>query len=132
MTERRKTVQQVIGRAGEDYTVNWLRRQGYRILARNWLCRWGEVDIVAQKGDIVAFVEVKTRRPGAMVSPLEAVNRTKQRRLLKTAICWMKVSKSPFQPRMDVAAVTAEGRQGRVLISQFDYYPSAFDASAYY
>lgn len=132
MTERRKTVQQVIGRAGEDYTVNWLRRQGYRILARNWRCRWGEVDIVAQKGDIVAFVEVKTRRPGAMVSPLEAVTRTKQRRLLKTAICWMKVSKSPFQPRMDVAAVTAEGRQGRVLISQFDYYPSAFDASAYF
>lgn len=48
MTERRKTVQQTIGMDGEEYTANWLRRQGYEILARNWRCRWGEVDIIAQ------------------------------------------------------------------------------------
>lgn len=129
MTERRKTVQQVIGRAGEDYTAHWLREQGYTILARNWRCRWGEVDIIARKGGIVAFVEVKTRRPGAMVSPLQAVNRTKQRRIVRTAITWMRVSKSPLQPRLDVAAVTAEQDKGQDLISGFDYYPSAFDAS---
>ena len=38
------------GRAGEDYTAGWLRRQGYEILARNWRCPWGEMDIVAAKG----------------------------------------------------------------------------------
>lgn len=128
MTEGRETVQQAVGRAGEAYTANWLQGQGYQILAKNWHCRYGEVDIIAQKGETVAFVEVKTRRPGAMVSPLEAVNRAKQRRLIKAAQCWLGMTKSPLQPRMDVAAVTAEEYNGRGLISGFDYYPSAFDA----
>lgn len=128
MSEGGRRVQQVMGKAGETYTAGWLCQQGYEILARNWRCRWGEVDIIAKKGEIVAFVEVKTRRPGAMVSPVEAVNRTKQRRLIKTAESWMRMSKSPLQPRMDVAAVTAEDCQGRELISGFDYYPSAFEA----
>lgn len=128
MTEGRKTVQQVMGKAGEAYAANWLQKQGYRVLARNWRCRYGEVDIIAQKGETVAFVEVKTRRPGAMVSPLEAVNRTKQKRLIMTAQCWLRASKCRLQPRMDVAAVTAEEFKGQSLISGFDYYPSAFDA----
>lgn len=128
MTGSRKTVQQAVGRAGEAYTADWLQKQGYQILARNWRCRYGEVDIIAQKGDTVAFVEVKTRRPGAMVPPLEAVDRAKQRRLIMTAQCWLRMSKSLLQPRMDVAAVTAEQDKGRELIIRFDYYPSAFDA----
>lgn len=128
MTGGRKTIQQVVGKAGEAYTANWLQKQGYQILARNWRCRYGEVDIIAQKGETVAFVEVKTRRPGAMVSPLEAVNRLKRRRLIITAQCWLRMTKSQLQPRMDVAAVTAEEDKGQSLISGFDYYPSAFDA----
>lgn len=128
MTENRKTVQQAVGRAGEAYTAGWLQKQGYHIIARNWRCRYGEVDIIAQKDETVAFVEVKTRRPGAMVSPLEAVDRTKQRRLIMTAHCWLRASKCRLQPRMDVAAVTAEEDRGQSLISGFDYYPSAFDA----
>lgn len=129
MSQGRRRVQQIIGKAGEDYTANWLQKQGYTILDRNWRCRWGEVDIIAQKGGIVAFVEVKTRRPGAMVSPLEAVDWTKRRRIVRTAVTWMQRSKSPLQPRLDVAAVTAEEDKGRELISGFDYYPSAFDAT---
>ena len=117
-----------MGRAGEDYTAHWLREQGYAILVRNWRCRWGEVDIIAQKGETVAFVEVKTRRPGAMVPPLAAVDRAKQRRIIRTAILWMEMTKSPLQPRLDVAAVTAREERGRELISGFDYYPAAFDA----
>lgn len=128
MGEGGRTTQQVMGKAGETYTANWLRRQGYEILARNWRCRWGEVDIIAQKGEIVAFVEVKTRRPGAMVSGLEAVDRTKQKRLIRTAESWMQRTESPLQPRMDVATVTAEDYHGQELISSFDYYPSAFEA----
>lgn len=116
------------GRAGEDYTAAWLARQGYVILARNWHCRWGEVDIIARKGETVAFVEVKARRPGSMVSPLEAVDRRKRQRLLKTARAWLLAEKSPLQPRMDVAAVTVENCRGRELVGGFDYYESAFEA----
>ena len=123
-----QTPAQRAGKAGEDYTAGWLRRRGYTILARNWRCRWGEVDIIAQKGEVVAFVEVKARRPGAMVSPLEAVDRRKQNRLIKTAETWLLATKSPLQPRMDVAAVTLEECRGRELVGGFDYYKSAFDA----
>ena len=121
-----KTPAQRAGRAGEDYTAGWLRRQGYRILARNWRCRQGEVDIIAQTGETVAFVEVKARRPGAMVSPLEAVDRRKQKKLLLTAKAWMLKTGCTLQPRMDVAAVTVEQVNGRELVSGFEYYRSAF------
>lgn len=123
-----KTPAQQTGRAGEDYTAAWLVRQGYVILARNWHCRWGEADIIARRGETVAFVEVKARRPGSMVSPLEAINQRKRQRLLNTARAWLLAEESPLQPRMDVAAVTVESCRGRELISGFDYYESAFDA----
>ena len=121
-----KTPAQRVGRAGEDYTAGWLRRQGYRILARNWRCRQGEVDIIAQTGETVAFVEVKARRPGAMVSPLEAVDRRKQKKLVMAATNWLSATGSDLQPRFDVAAVTLEECRGRELVSGFDYYESAF------
>lgn len=125
MTARRTPAQRA-GQAGEDYTARWLRGEGYEILARNWRCRWGEVDIIARKGETVAFVEVKARRPGAMVGPLTAVDRQKQKKLLLTAKVWMMAKKCALQPRMDVAAVTIESCQGRELVSDFAYYPSAF------
>ena len=115
------------GRAGEDYTAGWLRRQGYEILARNWRCPWGEMDIVAAKGGTVAFVEVKSRRPGSMTSPLEAVDAAKRRRLVKTALAWLQQTRCTLQPRMDVAAVTVEEREGRELICAFEYYEGAFE-----
>lgn len=121
-----RTPAQKAGKAGEDYTAGWLVRQGYQILARNWRCRTGEVDIIARKGDVVAFVEVKARRPGAMTSPLEAIDQAKRRKLLRTARVWLLATGSTLRPRMDVAAVTLEHCDGRELVRGFDYYESAF------
>jgi len=112
---------------GEDYTAGWLAREGYGILARNWRCRMGEVDIIARKGEVVAFVEVKARRPGSMASPLAAVDRAKRRKLLQAARLWLLEHPGGLQPRMDVAAVTLENCRGRELVSSFEYYESAFD-----
>lgn len=122
-----ETAAQRAGKAGEDYTAGWLARQGYTVLERNWHCRWGEVDIIARKGQTAAFVEVKARRPGAMVTPAEAVDRKKRERLLKTAEVWLLQRGEELQPRMDVAAVTVSEEEGRILISAFDYYESAFE-----
>ncbi len=127
LEQHRQTAAQQAGRAGEEYTAGWLARQGYTVLERNWRCRWGEVDIIAQKGQTAAFVEVKTRAPGAMTGPLEAVDRKKRERLLKTAGAWLSAAGGELQPRMDVAAVTVTEEQGRELISAFDYYESAFE-----
>lgn len=122
----RETFARRMGRAGEDYAAGWLRRQGYEILARNWRCSWGEVDIIAQKGDCVHFVEVKARRPGAAVSPAEAVIRSKRRKLVRTAKAWLEAESCDLQPVMDVAAVTIEDCRGMVLISGFEFLESAF------
>jgi putative endonuclease len=66
-----KTEKQLIGRKGEDEAVKWLRNKGFRILDRNYLTKWGELDIVAQKGSSVVFVEVKTvSRPSALANTI--------------------------------------------------------------
>lgn len=78
-----------LGRAGEDRAARHLRERGYEILDRNWRCPQGELDIVALRRGVLAFVEVKTRRTAAYGYPLEAVDVRKKRRLWKLAHAWM-------------------------------------------
>lgn len=64
---------QQLGRLGEDAAIQYLMTGGYRILCRNFRCRAGELDIVASKGDVLHFIEVKTRRGNAFGHPAESV-----------------------------------------------------------
>lgn len=66
-----------------------LRRRGYKLLVSNYRSRWGEIDLVCRHGEILAFVEVKTRGPHALASPGAAVNASKQRRLIRTAQAYL-------------------------------------------
>ncbi len=77
------------GRAGEEIACRRLERRGYRILARNWRTRYGELDIVARRGGVLAFIEVKTRNDRAMGEPFEAVTAAKQRRIRRMAEAWL-------------------------------------------
>lgn len=115
------------GVQGEDAAVDYLRANGYKILDRNWHCCRGEVDIVAAKGDILAFVEVKTRAANASVTPFAAVTSPKQRRLIYTAALYLSCHNYDLQPRFDVAAVTQTPTGYRV-----EYLPHAFEAGEYY
>ncbi len=80
-----------IGSIGEELAVSYLRKEGYKILDRNYIPqiisgpRVGEIDIVALKGKIVVFVEVKTSLEGSLIEPEERVNITKQKKLVKSA-----------------------------------------------
>lgn len=76
---------QTFGRLGEDFAAKVLASEGYNIIERNYTCRDGEIDIVAEKGDELFFVEVKTRRNNVFGDPCEAVNRKKQMHLRKAA-----------------------------------------------
>jgi putative endonuclease len=76
---------QALGRWGEDTAVEYLRTSGHVILERNLRTRDGELDIVAQKGGLLVFVEVKTRSENALLQPEEAVTPRKQRRMLAVA-----------------------------------------------
>ena len=75
-----------LGRTGERLAAEELIRAGYRILECNFYCRYGEIDLVAEHGHDLVFVEVKTRRGNAYGLPEESVTVRKQRKLIQTAI----------------------------------------------
>lgn len=77
------------GRAGEERAATHLRAAGYEILDRNWRCKQGELDIVAGIGQVLVFVEVKTRRTVEFGHPFEAVDARKRARLWRVANAWV-------------------------------------------
>jgi putative endonuclease len=96
----------VLGRQGEDLAARHLAAAGLRILARNWRCRAGEIDIVALDGRVLVICEVKTRSGGRFGTPLEAVGSQKSRRLRKLAVLWAREQGAFFdQIRIDVVGV---------------------------
>src|SRR5690606_2608835 len=73
------------GRAGEERAARHLVARGYEILDRNWRCPQGELDIVAERGGMLCFIEVKTRRGLGFGHPFEAIDERKRRRLWRLA-----------------------------------------------
>ena len=110
------------GKTGEDYAARRLKGMGYRILARNYRCRFGEIDMIAENRKYIVFVEVKTREYGSLGAPMEAVTPQKQRKIILTAQCYLAAHPSGLQPRFDVAAVTTQN----VRIAGWDYLEHAF------
>ena len=112
-----------LGKQGEDLACRELRRRGYAVLARGYRTRWGEIDIVARDGDILVFVEVKTRRSPGFGGPLAAVNYRKQRRLINMARSYLLGRRGPEPPcRFDVVGVTlTEGERPvvEVIVNAF-------------
>lgn len=97
----------LLGAFGEDAACRWLRRHGYRILERNFSCRFGEIDIIARKGKYLAFVEVKMRKNADHGAAMEFVTPAKQNRLIQTAEYWLMKTPTDLQPRFDVVEVYA-------------------------
>ncbi len=106
-----------LGAAGEDTACEHLRRCGYRIVARNWRTRLGEIDIVARDGDVLAFVEVKTRRDGAFGGPEAAVGPAKRKRMIAVAGMFLSTHRCELAARFDVVAI--EGDSVRLVRDAF-------------
>ena len=103
-----KNNKQVIGAIGESAVADYLTERGFKILARNWRIKEGEIDLVSQSpAGKLHFVEVKTRSSHAFGHPLEAIDRDKAHRLQKLALAWL-VTHNHFggDYQVDVAAVT--------------------------
>jgi len=106
-----------LGAFGERVAAAHLEAKGYRIRARNFRCREGEIDIVAEDGDCLVFVEVRTRRGDAFGTPAESVTAAKERRLLTVAKAYLQEHPDvPANQRIDVIAV--ELSRGRLLAVQ--------------
>ena len=96
------------GFAGEKGACRFLKKNGYKILQTNYATRFGEIDIIAQKGEFIAFVEVKTRNENTIASPGEFVNNKKQQRIIITAQHYLLEEKTDRQPRVDVIEIMTE------------------------
>lgn len=88
-----------LGALGEALAAAHLRRDGMRILDRNWRCGRGELDIVAQHGACVVFCEVKTRASTRRGTPMEAVDVAKAERIKRLAALWRRARKSRVRRR---------------------------------
>lgn len=116
----------LLGDKGERLAVRYLKRQGYRIVARQSRSRIGELDIVALDGDCIVFVEVKTRSSDKAGHPAEAVTTAKQQQLTRAALAWLKRrGLLERRARFDVVAIT----WGKGLPPVIDHYRNAFEAT---
>jgi len=99
---------QRLGAQGEERVAAWYRAAGWDVVARNWRCRDGELDLICTRGRVVAVCEVKTRSSLAFGHPAEAVTRAKQVRIRGLAAAWLATDPlgwAPHEIRFDVAAV---------------------------
>ena len=105
MTQARRA----LGASGEQAAANWYVANGYDVVARNWRCRDGELDLIVRRGRAFVFCEVKTRTSVAFGAPVEAVTRTKQMRLRHLAARWLAdhAGIRATEIRFDVASVLA-------------------------
>ncbi|MGH2398315.1 MAG: YraN family protein [bacterium] len=96
-----------LGRIGESAARDFLEQGGYRIIASNFRCRYGELDLIAQQGEVIVFVEVKARTTIDYGRPFDAITPLKQRRLLRLALYYLKGRNWLRRPiRFDAVSVT--------------------------
>ena len=125
MTPRVRSVLR-FGALGEEAAAELLRKGGYRIVARNHRCSRGEVDVIAEKGDLLVFVEVRTRATAAFGGPEETVGARKQRRVVAAARDYLAHRRGPAKAaRFDVIAVV-DGPSGPSLT----HFENAFEPGA--
>ncbi|MGC8916676.1 MAG: YraN family protein [Thermoanaerobaculum sp.] len=111
-----------LARMGEGLALLFLRLKGLRLEARNWRCSLGELDLVMRDGEVLVFVEVKTRASRLTGLPEEAVTEGKKAQLARLAKAYLASSKGPPPPcRFDVVAVDWTG-----LLPRLRHYPGAF------
>ena len=107
---------QRLGAAGETAAADFLRRKHYRILGKNYRCRGGELDIIAQQKETIVFVEVKSRRIGGYAAPSEYVTPEKQRHLRCAAEQWLVCfADADADCRFDVIEVYFDAKGEKVL-----------------
>lgn len=105
-----------IGKFGENYACKYLHKKGYKIIEQNYATKYGEIDIIAEYGDLLVFVEVKTRSENYMVQPALAVTKSKQTKIIKSAFCYIKSHKNIKQPRFDVIEIVIKNNLKKSIL----------------
>ena len=113
---------QALGRRGEDLAAQHLAAKGYEILARNWRCESGELDLVARDRNCLVMVEVRTRRGQKLGTPEESVTTAKQARLVALGQAYVQETGWLGDWRIDVIAIEMD-RRGHLL--RLEHYENA-------
>lgn len=116
----------LLGRWGEAYAAERLRKMGYRVVAAGYRCRFGEIDLIATTDKYLCFIEVKLRKDASFAPGRAAVDRRKQARLRAAAACYLaQHPENVLQPRFDVAEIYApQGMETKK--PEFRYWENAF------
>jgi len=116
-----------IGELGERYSANYLEKLGYRVLNRNYSCRFGEIDIIALDGECLVFIEVKTRTTNRYGAPQNAVNYYKKQHLLLSARCYIEQFRmKEYFARFDVVEVFAKYADNNFIVDKVNIIKNAF------
>jgi putative endonuclease len=108
-----------LGRAGEEATVAAYEARGFHLLARNWRCALGELDLVVHRRGLLVFCEVKTRGGSSFGGGFDAVTREKRRKLRRLAEAYLLAERPPHTDvRFDVAS--AEVRQQTIAVQLYE------------
>ena len=112
-----------LGRTGEKESERFLRRQGHKIVCRNYRCPAGEIDLITLDDRTIVFTEVKTRADRERANPEDAVNFVKRRHLIASAKCFIQQTRSQNRAyRFDILALTVNGKGGLDI----EHFKSAF------
>lgn len=116
---------QKIGETGEKYAAEFLKKKKYKIIERNYRKRYGEIDIIAENKNYVVFVEVKTRHTDSMTLAVDAVNRQKQLKIIKTASLYLAENETEKFCRFDVCEVYVNA--DNLMLENINYIEGAFE-----
>jgi putative endonuclease len=109
-----------LGRTGEDAALARYLERGFRLVARNWRCHVGELDLVVARPGLLVFCEVKSRRGSAFGGPFDAVHGSKQRKLRALGEAFLLGWREPVgSVRFDVASVVVDGSR-RAAVHLFE------------
>ncbi len=131
-----KTEERRLGSYGERRARWYLRRHGYRIIKKNYVFDEHEIDIIASKGDTVAFIEVKTRTVGKEnpnePRPSSAVDAEKQRAIIGSAKVYYAFHPTDKKKRLDVIEVYVNNKNGRYSVAEIKHLVNAFNTNTAY
>ena len=112
------------GALGEKLAADYLKRNKYKILEKNYKTKLGEIDIIARVGGEIAFIEVKTRSASPYLSGKYSVDRRKQYHIIRTASQYISHKRSTLQPRFDIIEVEIDRASGK--LTALRHYKNAF------
>jgi len=113
-----------LGKKGEDLAADHLKEAGFKILTRNW--KWGkhEIDIIAEKKDLIVFVEVKTRNDDFQMPPVTAVTNEKQKSIIYAADGYLQKFNINKESRFDVMIIIKSGESYQIDHIEDAFYPT--------